>query len=129
MIGRGGKRGTTAGRGTKGQKARAGHRIRPALRDAIKSLPKRRGRGKNIFKRFRPRARVLNLGLIDRIFRSGDLVSPRSLKDKHLVGAPAGGGRIKILAAGALTKPLNFKGVAVSAAGREKIKRAGGTSD
>ena len=40
IIGRGGKRGTTAGRGTKGQKARAGHRIRPEIRDTIKKIPK-----------------------------------------------------------------------------------------
>ncbi|OIO49751.1 MAG: hypothetical protein AUJ39_00315 [Parcubacteria group bacterium CG1_02_42_13] len=42
-IGRGGKRGTYSGRGTKGQKARAGHRIRPAERDLIQRLPKLRG--------------------------------------------------------------------------------------
>lgn len=42
-VGRGGKRGKTAGKGTKGQKARAGHRIRPAERDLIQRLPKRRG--------------------------------------------------------------------------------------
>lgn len=39
-IGRGGKRGTFSGRGTKGQKARAGRKIRPAIRDLIQSLPK-----------------------------------------------------------------------------------------
>jgi len=43
IIGRGGKRGKTSGRGTKGQRARAGHRIRPAIRDVIKKLPKKRG--------------------------------------------------------------------------------------
>ena len=43
VVGRGGKRGKTSGRGTKGQKARAGHRIRPALRDIIKKIPKLRG--------------------------------------------------------------------------------------
>src|SRR3989338_5787291 len=42
-VGRGGKRGTTAGKGTKGQKARAGRRIRPAERDYIQRLPKLRG--------------------------------------------------------------------------------------
>ncbi len=41
LIGRGDK---TAGRGTKGQKARAGHKIRPEIRDFIKTLPKLRGR-------------------------------------------------------------------------------------
>jgi len=42
-IGRGGKRGTTSGRGQKGQSSRAGHRIRPAERDFIQRLPKLRG--------------------------------------------------------------------------------------
>ncbi|MEE8131690.1 MAG: uL15 family ribosomal protein [Candidatus Paceibacterota bacterium] len=42
-IGRGGKRGTYSGRGIKGQKSRAGHRIRPAERDLIQRLPKLRG--------------------------------------------------------------------------------------
>jgi large subunit ribosomal protein L15 len=47
IVARGGKRGKTAGRGTKGQKARAGHKIRPEIRDVIKRIPKMRGRGKN----------------------------------------------------------------------------------
>ena len=42
-IGRGGKRGSYSGRGVKGQKSRAGRRIRPAERDLILRLPKRRG--------------------------------------------------------------------------------------
>lgn len=42
-IGRGGKRGTTSGRGTKGQMSRAGRRVRPAQRDLIQRLPKLRG--------------------------------------------------------------------------------------
>ncbi len=42
-VGRGGKRGTYSGRGMKGQKSRAGHRIRPASRDLIQRLPKWRG--------------------------------------------------------------------------------------
>lgn len=42
-VGRGGKRGTTSGKGTKGQKSRSGHRIRPAERDLIQRLPKLRG--------------------------------------------------------------------------------------
>ncbi len=42
-VGRGGKRGTYCGRGIKGQRARAGAKIRPALRDLIKKIPKIRG--------------------------------------------------------------------------------------
>ena len=50
QVGRGGTRGKTAGRGTKGQNARAGHKNRPELRDFIKRFPKLRGRGVSSFK-------------------------------------------------------------------------------
>lgn len=50
QVGRGGTRGKTAGRGTKGQNARAGHKKRPELRDTIKRFPKLRGRGINSLK-------------------------------------------------------------------------------
>ena len=39
-IGRGGKRGTYCGKGIKGQNSRAGAKIRPAIRDMIKKIPK-----------------------------------------------------------------------------------------
>ena len=50
QVGRGGTRGKTSGRGTKGQNARAGRKKRPELRDFIKRVPKLRGRGKNSLK-------------------------------------------------------------------------------
>jgi len=42
-IGRGGKRGTFSGKGVKGQKSRAGRKIRPGTRDLIQQIPKLRG--------------------------------------------------------------------------------------
>ena len=42
-VGRGGKRGTYCGRGMKGQRARAGAKVRPEIRDLIKKIPKIRG--------------------------------------------------------------------------------------
>lgn len=42
-VGRGGKKGTYSGRGLKGQKARAGNKVRPALRDFVLKFPKLRG--------------------------------------------------------------------------------------
>ncbi len=54
QVGRGGTRGKTAGRGTKGQNARAGRKKRPELRDIIKRVPKLRGRGKSSLKSFQP---------------------------------------------------------------------------
>lgn len=50
QVGRGGTRGKTSGRGTKGQNARAGRKKRPELRDFIKRFPKLRGRGVNSLK-------------------------------------------------------------------------------
>lgn len=47
QVGRGGTRGKTSGRGTKGQNARSGRKKRPELRDVIKRVPKLRGRGKS----------------------------------------------------------------------------------
>ena len=58
-IGRGGKRGTYSGRGQKGQKSRAGHRIRPAERDLIQRLPKLRGFK---FKPLKSKPLIINIG-------------------------------------------------------------------
>ncbi|MDO8729351.1 MAG: uL15 family ribosomal protein [bacterium] len=52
QVGRGGTRGKTSGRGTKGQNARAGRKKRPEMRDIIKRVPKLRGRGKSSLKSF-----------------------------------------------------------------------------
>ena len=43
VVGRGGVHARTAGRGMKGQSARAGNKKRPQIRDMIKKLPKLRG--------------------------------------------------------------------------------------
>lgn len=43
LVGRGGRRGKTSGRGTKGQRARSGRKLRPEIRDIIKKIPKKRG--------------------------------------------------------------------------------------
>ena len=53
QVGRGGTRGKTSGRGTKGQNARAGRKKRPELRDTIKRIPKLRGRGRSSLKSLR----------------------------------------------------------------------------
>lgn len=57
QVGRGGKRGKTSGKGTKGQNARAGRKKRPEIRDFIKRFPKLRGRGKSSFKSIQEKAR------------------------------------------------------------------------
>lgn len=107
-IGRGGKKGNYSGRGMKGQKARAGHRIRPALRDIILKFPKKRGLGnlkiqKNIFE--------VNLEKIDQKFSPGEIVNLKTLQEKNILKIPKSlkSFRVKILAKGKLTKNLIFK--------------------
>lgn len=66
-IGRSGKRGSYSGRGVKGQKSRAGRRLRPAERDIILRIPKRRG-FRNMPKFVKPT--VLNLGQLQTALKS-----------------------------------------------------------
>lgn len=130
VVGRGGKRGKTAGRGTKGQKARAGHRIRPAIRDLIKKLPKRRGEGvsRNQWKTAPTTLVSLSMGAINSAFVSGDTVNPTTLLRKGLIGKRGGATpSVKILGTGTLDKKLTVRGCTVSASVKAAIEKAGGT--
>lgn len=118
-VGRGGKRGTTSGRGTKGQKARAGHRIRPAERDILKRIPKLRGYK---FKSFRPKPLIVNFSDLERKFKSGDTISPETLLKSGLIGKIKGRmSEVKILGKGGLDKNFIFKDVDFSNKARLKI--------
>ena len=126
-IGRGGKRGKTSGRGTKGQDARSGRKKRPELRDFIKRIPKLRGRGKNSFKSFAPRAEVVLLSMLEKNFKSGDRVEPASIIARGIIEKTEGNfPRIKILSGGEITKKLIVSGVEISASARAAIEKAGG---
>jgi len=133
-VGRGGKRGKTSGRGTKGQSARAGHKIRPEMRDIIKKLPKLRGHGKNrsrSVKTNRIAVSAVNLSALEAAYKDGETVSPASLTAKGLVRRAKGRApSVKILGnppAGGLTKALVIKGCAISTVAREALLAAGGT--
>ena len=124
-VGRGGKRGTFSGRGTKGQRARAGHRIRPQLRDALKKIPKKRGYR---FTAFRVRPSVFNVALLERVFGQGETVSPQTLTEKGVLSKKSIlRPHVKILATGVITKSLTIEGCEVSVLAKEKIEKAGGT--
>ena len=118
-IGRGGKRGTYSGRGIKGQKARAGHKIRPQERDILKKIPKLRGYK---FKSFRLKPVVVNLVDLDKKFKTGDTVSPESLLKAGLISKIKGRApKVKILGKGELKKKLVFKDVDFSRSSKRKI--------
>ena len=126
LVGRGGKRGKTSGRGTKGQKARAGHKMRPEMRDFIMKVPKLRGYR---FKSRQKKALPISLESIEKFYQVGETVSPESLKAKGLIEMEAGAfPRVKILSDGELSKKLNIVGCEFSLKAKEKIEKAGGTA-
>ena len=120
-VGRGGKRGTFSGRGSKGQKSRSGTRIRPGFRGGNEPLwklfPKARGASKKVdikqrkFRVANTEYAVFNLGRLDKMFKDGDTVSPATLGVKSA----------KILGSGTLTKKLKFEGVVFSKSAHGKI--------
>ena len=89
-VARGGTRGKTSGRGHKGQRARAGTRVRPEMRDVIKKLPKLRGRGVNSNKSIKAKAQSVNLATLSDHFEDKHVVSPKSLYTKKLVKKVSG---------------------------------------
>lgn len=127
-VGRGGGRGKTSGRGTKGQKARAGHRIRPDVREQLKKLPKLRGRGIHALKSIEQKPFVVNLKVLEAVFASGDTVSPVTLRERGVVRGRKGEKlSVKVLGDGEVSKKLSVVGCAVSGSAREKIEKAGGS--
>jgi len=127
-VGRGGTRGKTAGRGTKGQNARAGHKKRPEIRDFIKRIPKLRGRGKNINTSIQTKFFVVNLGLLNKVCKDGNTVSPETLVKHNILKKVKGSlPKVKILGSGQLDKKLVFEGCLVSDSARIAIEKVGGS--
>lgn len=127
-VGRGGTRGKTAGRGTKGQNARSGHKKRPEMRDFIKRIPKLRGRGKNSNTSIQTKPFVVNLGRINNLFKDGDTVTPKALVALKAFNTDNGvTSVVKILGSGVFDKKLTFTGVFMSASAKAVVEKAGGT--
>ncbi len=130
-VGRGGKRGKTSGRGTKGQNARAGRKKRPEMRDLIKKLPKLRGHGKNRARTVRAdrvRFTPVSISALESAFNSGDAVTHATLLKAGLIKTVSGRiARAKILGGGELTKKLEVSGIPASASAKTAIEKAGGS--
>jgi large subunit ribosomal protein L15 len=123
-VGRGGKRGTYCGRGIKGQKARAGKKLQPLIREVIKKYPKLRGYR---FKSKKEKLAIVNLESLEKRFKSGDIISPKILFESRLIRRIKGRiPKVKILGRGEIKKALQIEGCQLSKSVREKIEKAGG---
>ncbi len=120
-VGRSGARGKTSGRGQKGQRARAGHSVKPAERDLIQRIPKLRG-SKN--KRKSEPAIVIPVGIIEKLAENGKLTRA-ILLSKHVIGTIRR--TVKIVSQGSCAKPVAIEGIPASKTAKEKIEKAGGS--
>lgn len=120
--GHGSGRGKTAGRGTKGQKARG--TIPPHFEggqlSVMKRLPFLRGKQRN--KSLQTKPTTIATGLLS-VFPVGSAVTLDLLKKHELVGEDVS--RVKILSGGNLTVALNVS-VPCSAGAKKSIEKAGG---
>jgi len=122
-IGRGGKKGTYCGRGIKGQKARAGRRLKPIIREILKKYPKLRGYRFGAKKKIA----IVNLDTLNRVFNAQDIVNPEILVKKRIIRRIDGKiPPVKILGKGELEKPLIIENCLLSEKAKEKIKKVGG---
>ncbi|WP_405216168.1 50S ribosomal protein L15 [Agrococcus sp. Ld7] len=122
-VGRGeASKGKTAGRGTKGTKAR--YQVRPGFEGgqltSVMRTPKLRG-----FKNpFRTEYQVVNVGQLNALFPNGGEVTVAELVAK---GAVRKNQPVKVLAGGELTVALTIAVDKVSAAAEQKVVAAGGS--
>ncbi|MBK7722654.1 MAG: 50S ribosomal protein L15 [Austwickia sp.] len=122
-VGRGeGSKGKTAGRGTKGTKARyqVPERFEGGQMPLHMRIPKMRG-----FKNpFRVEYQVVNLDRLSELYPDGGAVSPQELAAR---GAVRGKRLVKILGDGEVSVALQVSAHKFSATAKEKIEAAGGT--
>jgi large subunit ribosomal protein L15 len=119
--GEGGRRGKTAGRGTKGAKARGKmpQWFEGGQMPIYRRLPKLRG-----FKRpGKEQFAVVNVGRLNG-FRKGSTVGPDEMRAAGLIKKR---GRVKVLGEGELDKTLTVQAHAFSVGAVERIQSAGGT--
>jgi len=123
IVGRGGKRGKTSGRGTKGQNARAGHKKRPEIRDIIKKLPKKRGYK---FSSIKIKPKIVNLQTIEKFYSDKQVVSPATLVENKILSREEGRlPKVKILGKGEINKKINIQDCLVSKSAKIAIEKAG----
>ena len=123
--GHGSGNGKTAGKGHKGQKARAGHGMRPGFEGGQMPLQRRiPKRGFNNI--FAKPLEVVNLSALN-AFDDGDTVTAEALLEKGVLSKCEYG--FKVLGNGKLTKKVTVKANAFSASAREAIEAAGGKAE
>jgi large subunit ribosomal protein L15 len=124
-VGRGeaGRRGKTAGRGTKGSGAR--HNVPENFEGGQMPLHMRLPKLRGFKNPFREEYQVVNLNRLGQLFPEGGTVG---VSDLIAAGAVRRGSRVKILGTGSISVALQVTADAFSASAKEKIAAAGGST-
>jgi large subunit ribosomal protein L15 len=123
-LGRGeGSKGKTAGRGTKGTKAR--YQVPVGFEGGQMPLHRRLPKLKGFSNaKFKTEYQIVNVGRLAELFPKGGEVTPETLVAN---GAVRGGELVKVLGDGELSVALRVSAHRVSASARQQIEAAGGT--
>ena len=123
-VGRGeGSKGKTAGRGTKGTKAR--YQVPAAFEGGQMPLHMRLPGLKGFKNRFRTEYQVVNLDRVSAVFPEGGTIGVADLASR---GAVRAGHPVKVLGSGDVTVAVHVSAHAFSASAKEKIAAAGGST-
>ncbi|MDR1956926.1 MAG: 50S ribosomal protein L15 [Treponema sp.] len=132
--GQGSGRGTTAGKGNKGQQSRSGGKTYVGFEGGQMPLYRRIARRGFSNYPFKKEFQIVNLGEIGRRYEDGETVDAASLIRKGLVKGSVRDGAVKritapvkVLGDGPFRKKLTFNVGSMSNKAREKIEKAGGT--
>ncbi|MDD2362139.1 MAG: 50S ribosomal protein L15 [Oscillospiraceae bacterium] len=123
--GHGSGQGKTAGKGHKGQKARAGRGVRPGFEGGQMPL-QRRVPKRGFVNIFETRYAIVNVAALNSL-RKGSVVDAKALQKAGLVKKIYDG--VKILGNGNLEKNLTVKAAAFSESAKSKIEAAGGKAE
>ena len=124
--GAGSGNGKTAGKGHKGQNARAGGGVRPGFEGGQMPLQRRiPKRGFNNI--FATKYAIVNISDLEERFEDGAVVDAAAMMASGLVRKELDG--IKVLGNGDITKKLTIKAAAFSKSAIEKIEKVGGKTE
>lgn len=123
--GAGSGNGKTAGKGHKGQKARAGHGMRPGFEGGQMPLARRIPK-RGFHNNFATNYAIVNLAALNK-FEDGATVDADALKAAGIIKKAYDG--VKVLGNGELKKKLTVKATAYSESAKAKIEAAGGKAE
>ena len=124
--GAGSGQGKTAGKGHKGQKARAGRGMRPGFEGGQMPLQRRiPKRGFNNI--FAKKIAAVNVSSLDKAFEDGATVTVDALIEKGLIKKALDG--VKVLGNGEISKKLTVQVNSFSDSAKQKIEAAGGKAE